>query len=173
MWHLAKSLKDAVFVCDSLEPQVCWECKVVLGALVDVGTEVQLQLNLASLHSEIQVATWMLERGGEPTVKKLTYHFESLTRLRIDGIDDISLMVRDMRVNTRLEDELAIIRKFEQAAKRAVAGKQSSRSSVVGRVHRQGASRSSGSGDIPVIGGPGGNIYAGQSIQFSIFKQHA
>lgn len=89
--------------------QVYWQCRMVGEHFVDVP------LDLNTLSTDAELATWMLREGPELEICRLSYRVESLTRFVVTATQTVNAEVDAISKGTGLEDELAFLKAQQQA----------------------------------------------------------
>jgi hypothetical protein len=84
----------------------------------------------------------MKEKLGGFTIRQWTYTFVTMTTLDLASFADISHLIASMKAGRKLEDELAILKAFEHAPKKAMRA----------RVHRSSGSSSKRKRAAPAAG---------------------
>ena len=72
---------------------------------------------------EMSVSGWMHSQHTTFDIRKISYHFKSLHELVVDSVVDITDQIAELRSGTRLDDELALLRKLLlRVAKKPASG---------------------------------------------------
>lgn len=103
--------------------QTFFECRAHGGA-VQVGTEVEIPLSVEAIVQEMSVSRWMHSQHSTFDISKISYHFKSLHELVVDSVVCITDQIAELRSGTRLDDELALLRKLLQKVSKQPTSRQ-------------------------------------------------
>ena len=106
--------------------QTFFECRAHGGA-VQVGSEVEVPLSILAIVDEISVSMWMHSHHTTFDISKISYHFKSLHELVVDSVVDITDQIAELRSGTRLDDELALLRKLLQKVSKQATSRQNAK----------------------------------------------
>jgi hypothetical protein len=94
--------------------QVFVECK--FGCL-EAGSRVVIPLDIGALVTEVDISMWMASAGTSYRVVQAEYTLTSLHTLTVRSVEDVSDAVMQFAAGTRLDDELALLRKMMRKSK--------------------------------------------------------
>ena len=83
------------------------------------NANIQIPLRTSAFLDEAVVSVWMHRQGGSFLIRKSNYTFSSLTEVSCSCFCDITEQVRQLRVLTRKDDDLAFVGEVMKAASKA------------------------------------------------------